>query len=121
MPTLDRAVSNVAWSADGQNISFLLQDDRTNHVATVPAENPNGTSQRKSTGRRVICALSPGKDGNFAVLATSPTQFTEVYALEGGEPAAADEAQRHARRANCSWRRPRTSSRRARTAPRCTA
>src|SRR3954464_10973201 len=25
MPTLDRAVSNVAWSADGQNISFLLQ------------------------------------------------------------------------------------------------
>jgi dipeptidyl aminopeptidase/acylaminoacyl peptidase len=84
MPTLDRAVSNIAWSSDGQNISFLLQDDRTNHVATVPAENPNGTVQRKSTGRRVIQALSPGKDGNFAVLATSPTQFTEVYALEGG-------------------------------------
>ena len=42
MPQLDRAVSNIAWSADGQNISFLLQDDRTNHVATVPAENPNG-------------------------------------------------------------------------------
>ncbi len=40
MPALDRAVSNIAWSADGQNISFLLQDDRTNHVATVPAENP---------------------------------------------------------------------------------
>lgn len=84
MPTLDRAVSNIAWSADGQNISFLLQDDRTNHVATVPAENPNGTMQRKSTGRRVISALSAGKDGNFAVLATSPTQFTEVYALDGG-------------------------------------
>ncbi len=83
MPALDRAVSNVAWSADGQNLSFLLQDDRTNHVATVPAENPNGTAQRKSNGRRVISALSPGKDGNFAVLTTSPTQFTEVYALEG--------------------------------------
>jgi dipeptidyl aminopeptidase/acylaminoacyl peptidase len=83
MPQLDRAVSNIAWSADGQSISFLLQDDRTNHVATVPAENPNGTIQRKSTGRRVISALSAGKDGNFAVLATSPTQFTEVYALEG--------------------------------------
>jgi dipeptidyl aminopeptidase/acylaminoacyl peptidase len=83
MPTLDRAVSNVSWSADGQNLAFLLQDDRTNHVATVPAENPKGTPQRKTTGRRVINALSPGKDGNFAVLATSPTQFTEVYALEG--------------------------------------
>jgi dipeptidyl aminopeptidase/acylaminoacyl peptidase len=83
MPALDRAVSNIAWSADGQNISFLLQDDRTNHVATVPAENPNGAIQRKSSGRRVISGLSPGMDGNFAVLATSPTQFTEVYALEG--------------------------------------
>jgi dipeptidyl aminopeptidase/acylaminoacyl peptidase len=83
MPQLDRAVSNVAWSADGQNISFLLQDDRTNHVATVPAENPNGGIQRRTSGRRVISALNPGRDGNFAVLATSPTQFTEVYALEG--------------------------------------
>ena len=59
MPTLDRAVSNAAWSADGQSISFLLQDDRTNHVATVPAENPNGTMQRKSSGRRVISRAEP--------------------------------------------------------------
>jgi dipeptidyl aminopeptidase/acylaminoacyl peptidase len=83
MPQLDRAVSNIAWSADGQNISFLLQDDRTNHVATVPAENPNGTPQRKSSGNRVITSPSPGKDGNFAVLATEPTRMNEVYALEG--------------------------------------
>ena len=61
MPTLDRAVSNVAWSADGQHLSFLLQDDRTNHVATVPAENPNGTPQRKSTGRRVDQRAQPGQ------------------------------------------------------------
>jgi dipeptidyl aminopeptidase/acylaminoacyl peptidase len=83
MPQLDRAVSSIAWSADGQHISFLLQDDRTNHVATVPAENPNGAVQRKSNGRRVIQALSHGKDGNFAVLATEPNKLTEVYALEG--------------------------------------
>jgi dipeptidyl aminopeptidase/acylaminoacyl peptidase len=84
MPQLDRAVSNIGWSADGQNISFLLQDDRTNHVATVPAENPNGTIQRRTSGRRVIQALAPGKDGNFAVLASEPNKFTEVYALENG-------------------------------------
>jgi dipeptidyl aminopeptidase/acylaminoacyl peptidase len=83
MPQLDRAVSNFAWSADGQNISFLLQDDRTNHVATIPAENPNGAIQRKTSGRRVIQALNPGKDGNFAVLASEPNKLTEVYALEG--------------------------------------
>jgi dipeptidyl aminopeptidase/acylaminoacyl peptidase len=83
MPQLDRAVSNVAWSADGQNLSFLLQDDRTNHVAVVPAENPNGTPRRISTGNRVITSPSAGKDGNFAVLVTEPTRMNEVYALEG--------------------------------------
>jgi dipeptidyl aminopeptidase/acylaminoacyl peptidase len=83
MPQLDRAVSSFAWSADGQTISFLLQDDRTNHVATVPAENPNGAIQRKTSGRRVIQTLNAGKDGNFAVLASEPNTFTEVYALEG--------------------------------------
>jgi dipeptidyl aminopeptidase/acylaminoacyl peptidase len=84
MPKLDRAVSNLAWSADGQNISFLLQDDRTNHLATVPAESPNGTPQRRTTGRRVVSSPSPGKDGNFAVLMAEPTKMNEVYALEGG-------------------------------------
>ncbi len=83
MPSLDRAVSSVAWSADGQHLSFLLQDDRTNHLATVPAENPNGTPQRRTTGRRVISSPSPGKDGNFAVLVAEPTRMNEVYALEG--------------------------------------
>jgi dipeptidyl aminopeptidase/acylaminoacyl peptidase len=76
-------VSSVAWSADGQQLSFLLQDDRTNHVATVPAESPNGTPQRRSTGRRVVSSPSPGKDGQFAVLATEPNRINEVYALEG--------------------------------------
>ena len=83
MPSLDRAVSNIAWSADGQHISFLLQDDRTNQLATIPAENPNGTPTRRTTGRRVISSPSPGKDGNFAVLAAEATRMNEVYALEG--------------------------------------
>lgn len=84
MPQLDRAVSSIAWSSDGQNISFLLQDDRTNHLATVPAENPNGAVQRKSSGRRVISSPSPSKDGNFAVIGSEPSKFNEIYALENG-------------------------------------
>ena len=84
MPQLDRAVSSIAWSADGQAISFLLQDDRTNHVATVPAENPNGTVQRRSSGRRVISSPNPGKDGHFAVIGSEPNKFNEIYALENG-------------------------------------
>ena len=83
MPSLDRNVSSFSWSADGQRISFLLEDDRTNHVASVPAENPNGTPTRQTSGNRVISSPSPGKDGNFAVLAAEATRINEVYALEG--------------------------------------
>jgi dipeptidyl aminopeptidase/acylaminoacyl peptidase len=84
MPQLDRAVSNVAWSADGQTITFLLQDDRTNHLAAVPAENSNGAIERRSSGRRVVASPSAGKDGNFAVIAGEPDKFNEIYALEHG-------------------------------------
>jgi dipeptidyl aminopeptidase/acylaminoacyl peptidase len=84
MASLDRAVSNIAWSADGQTIAFLLQDDRTSHVATVPAEDPRAAPVRRTTGRRSIRGFSAGKDGNFAVLATSPHQPAEIFALEGG-------------------------------------
>jgi len=84
MASLDRAVSNVEWSADGQTIAFLLQDDRTSHVATVPAEDPRAAPTRRTTGRRSIRGFSPGKDGNFAVLGTSPNEPAEIFALEGG-------------------------------------
>ena len=84
LPKLDRAVSSLSWSADGQTISFLLQDDRTNHLASVPAENPNGAVQRKSSGRRVISSPNPGKDGGFAVIASEPNRFNEIFALENG-------------------------------------
>lgn len=85
LPTLDRAVSNVHWSGDGSSLSFLLQDDRTQHVATtaVSTSSPR-TWKVVSSGRRSIRALSPGKDGHFAVLATTPTAPSEIYALEGG-------------------------------------
>jgi dipeptidyl aminopeptidase/acylaminoacyl peptidase len=50
----------------------------------VPAENPNGAVQRKSSGRRVISSPSPGNDGNFAVIGSEPNKFNEIYALENG-------------------------------------
>ncbi len=84
MPSLDRAVSSVAWAADGQSLSFLLQDDRTQHVARVPAEGSRTGPTPVSNGRRSVRAPSPGKDGHFAVIATSPTEPAEIHALEGG-------------------------------------
>ena len=98
MPSLDRAVSNVAWSADGQNISFLLQDDRTNHVATVPAENPNGTPQRTTTGRRVISVAEPGQGRQLRGARDRADAHHRGLRARRLEPPPAHQAQRQAAR-----------------------
>lgn len=74
-----------AWSADGQRISFLLEDDRSQFAASVPAEG--GTPQRHSTAGMVVSALSPGVagGGHAAILSTSNT-LAELWAIDGGAP-----------------------------------
>lgn len=85
MTKLDRAVSSVAWSADGQNVSFLLEDDRRQQVAQVPAGRVSTRGvEPLTTGDQVVSGLSQGKDGHFAVLRSTATQPAEIYALEGG-------------------------------------
>jgi dipeptidyl aminopeptidase/acylaminoacyl peptidase len=84
MPSLDRAVSNPQWSADGASVSFLLQDDRTQHVATAPtAAAATAAPQAISSGRRSVRAFSRGQDGHYAVLTATPTEPAEIHALEG--------------------------------------
>jgi dipeptidyl aminopeptidase/acylaminoacyl peptidase len=84
MSQLDRAVSNLVWSADGESIAFLVQDDRRQQVATVPAARVSTRGvEPLTTGNRVIRAISPGKDGHFATLMTMPAQPAEIFALEG--------------------------------------
>ena len=82
--SLDRAVANPAWSADGSRISFLLQDDRAQHVANVPAEG--GAVRRVTEGRRVLSATHAGAlaDGNFALVAMTATTLPEISVLDGG-------------------------------------
>ncbi len=85
MTDLDRAVSSPSWSSDGQSLWFLLQDDRTLHAATVPVVPVSTRGPEPITsGRRSVRAISPGRDGHAAVLATTPAQPPEIYALEGG-------------------------------------
>lgn len=84
-PTLDRAVFAPSWSRDGLRISFLLEDDRSQHAASVPAE---GGAPRRLTGDgMVVSAISPGAtdDRHAAVMSTSNT-LPEVWALDGGTP-----------------------------------
>ena len=82
--SLDRAVSNPVWSADGSRISFLLQDDRAQHLASVPAEG--GAVRRVTEGRRVLSATHAGApaDGNFALVAMTATTLPEISVLDGG-------------------------------------
>jgi dipeptidyl aminopeptidase/acylaminoacyl peptidase len=84
MAQLDRAVSNIAWSADGEQIAFIVEDDRRGQVATVPAGRVSTRGvEPLTTGNRVIRALSPGSDGHYAVLMTTPAHPAEIFALEG--------------------------------------
>ncbi len=122
MPQLDRAVSNPEWSADGKRLTFLLQDDRTVTLAAVPAGDPNGNAPDAQPPAGGWCApLSAGKDGNFAVSQPRRASSAEVYALEAGKLRQLTKHNDKLASLNCSWLRPKTSSRRARTAPRFTA
>jgi dipeptidyl aminopeptidase/acylaminoacyl peptidase len=84
-PTLDRAVFAPSWSTDGLRISFLLEDDRSQYAASVPAE---GGAPRRLTGDgMVVAALSPGAsdDRHAAVMSTS-NRLPELWAIDGGAP-----------------------------------
>ncbi|MCC7123223.1 MAG: S9 family peptidase, partial [Acidobacteria bacterium] len=83
MAQMDRAVASPVWSADGEQVAFLLQDDRRQQLATVPTARVSTRGVEPLTsGNRSVRALSPGKDGHYAVLMSTPTQPAEVYAFD---------------------------------------
>jgi dipeptidyl aminopeptidase/acylaminoacyl peptidase len=82
--TLDRAVSSPTWSADGRTITFLLQDDRSQQIAAIPAEG--GPVRRLTETRRVVSNINAGfsTDGGLAVQTLTPTMLPEIWAFDGG-------------------------------------
>lgn len=78
--SLDRNVWTPAWSRDGNEIFFLLEDDRSTHVASVPARG--GAVRRHTQGRRFLRAFTRAPGGRVAVLASTPDRPAEVFALE---------------------------------------
>lgn len=89
---LDRAVSNPMWAGDGSQIFVLVEDDRTQYVAAVPAEGasaagrPGAGVRRLTEGRSVVAAMhaGPRPDGSFALLHLSPGALPEISVLDGG-------------------------------------
>jgi dipeptidyl aminopeptidase/acylaminoacyl peptidase len=80
-PELDRAVSDPAWSPDGASLLFLLEDDRSQQLARVPAGG--GGVERLSEQGAVVQAFS-AVGGRIALLVSRPQQPAEVFAFEAG-------------------------------------
>jgi len=86
-PDLDRAVSDPSWSSDGKSIYFLLEDDRNQMVARVPAAG--GAVERFSEAPGVVYGMTLGKGAEgdrVAAVSSTPHQPGEVIALEGKTP-----------------------------------
>jgi dipeptidyl aminopeptidase/acylaminoacyl peptidase len=80
---LDRAVSGpLLWSSDGASLTFLVEDDRAEHVGRVPAAA--GPVETLTEGHRTASNVSLGPDGALTLLAGSATEVAEVHALENG-------------------------------------
>lgn len=78
----DRPVTAPHFSADGKSITFIATDDRVRYVARVSVDG--GTVQRLTDGRQVVGAVAYGPDGKMAVLNSTTTLPSEVFALENG-------------------------------------
>ena len=63
--------------------SFSVSDDRSEHIARVPASG--GKVETLVSGPRVVNSFSPGNDGGLAVIASTATQVPEIHALEAGK------------------------------------
>jgi len=80
---LDRAVEGpVLWTADGQSLIFVVEDDRASYVGRIAAAG--GDVEEVSGGRRVVSSLSLGSDGKTALLTATAVELPEVHALENG-------------------------------------
>jgi dipeptidyl aminopeptidase/acylaminoacyl peptidase len=80
---IDRPVTSASWSADGTSLNFVVVDDRAQYVARLPVAG--GRVEKLAEGRRVVNNPSPGRDGAFAVLASTATELPEIHALENGK------------------------------------
>ena len=79
---LDRPVRSPYWAADG-SLLFGVTDDRSEHIAKMPSAG--GRIEKLIAGPRVVTGFSPGGDGGLAVIASTPTEVPEIYALESGK------------------------------------
>jgi dipeptidyl aminopeptidase/acylaminoacyl peptidase len=82
-PALDRNVLSPTFSGDGRDILFLVEGDRTYHLARIPAAG--GTAERLVEGDRAVSDFSVSRDGRVAVAASGAVTPGELFAVDGHE------------------------------------
>jgi hypothetical protein len=84
---LDRWVIDPRFSPDGKSIIFILEDDATQNVASIPVEG--GPVKRWIPFRSMVTAFSISKQGTIAAVVSDPQRPPEVYVLDAWRGAAA--------------------------------
>ena len=78
---LDRWVSDPAWAPDGRSIYVLVEEDRSQRLARVPADG--GSPETVIPGPGVIEAFDLDPAGRIAALVGTATTLREVAAVDG--------------------------------------
>ncbi|HEX6058032.1 MAG TPA: S9 family peptidase, partial [Gemmatimonadaceae bacterium] len=80
--SLDRAVSDPAWTADGSAIVVTVEDDRTRYAARVRVRD--GAVTPLTRGKQTVHGVDVGPGGALAMLVANDTMPAEVHALDRG-------------------------------------
>ena len=82
--SLDRPVSNIVWSKDGQQLNFLVADDRKQYVAKLNIET--NAMETIASGDRGFSTIirSPASEALVAAM-SEPQMPTELYAIENNQ------------------------------------
>ena len=81
---LDRPVSNLRWTKDGQSIAVLVSDDRQRYVAQYAVKSKQLI--KIADGNRSFSALESHPTGAWLTLLSEPRLPAELFALENGVP-----------------------------------
>ena len=79
---LDRPVSSVRFTADGQSVLATMADDLADPLIRIRVSD--GSVQRLLDGKLSVSGYSALPDGKVAVLMSMPDRAPEVYALADG-------------------------------------
>jgi len=80
---LDRNTTQPRFSADGQRVYFMLEDDQSIQLASITVDGSD--LQRLTLPDRSVSNYDLGPDGKIAVLSSTPDSPPEISVLEQGK------------------------------------